>query len=78
MTTEETQSLAMAVLAEPLSPQEQRVLRLLAAGRSNPQIAAELIISVNTVKDHVKRLYRKLGINNRLQAGLMAQQLQLV
>jgi LuxR family maltose regulon positive regulatory protein len=78
MTTEETRNMAMAVLAEPLSPQEQRVLRLLAAGRSNPEIAAELIISVNTVKDHVKRLYRKLGVNNRAQAGQAAQQLQLV
>jgi len=39
-----------AMLIEPLSPQEQRVLRLLAAGRSNPEIAQELIVSVNTVK----------------------------
>ena len=37
------------LLIEPLSPQEQRVLRLLAAGRSNPEIAQELVVSVNTV-----------------------------
>jgi len=53
---------------EPLSQQEQRVLRLLAAGRTNPEIARELVVSVNTVKDHLKHLYRKLGVNNRLQA----------
>ncbi|MFL5625895.1 MAG: LuxR C-terminal-related transcriptional regulator, partial [Ktedonobacteraceae bacterium] len=39
-----------ALLIEPLSPQEQRVLRLLAAGRSNPEIAEALVVSVNTVK----------------------------
>jgi LuxR family maltose regulon positive regulatory protein len=38
---------------EPLSEQEQRVLRLLVAGHSNPEIAHEMVISVNTVKTHV-------------------------
>lgn len=64
-------------LAEPLSPQEQRVLRLLVAGHTNAEIAAQLVISANTVKDHVKRLYRKLGVRNRLQAGAAARELQL-
>ena len=53
---------------EPLSPQEQRVLRSLCAGRSNREIASELVISVNTVKDHVKHLYQKLGVSSRLEA----------
>ncbi|GHO65155.1 helix-turn-helix transcriptional regulator [Ktedonobacter sp. SOSP1-52] len=53
---------------EPLSPQEQRVLQFLVAGHTNQEIAKELVISVNTVKDHVKHLYRKLGVSNRLQA----------
>ncbi|MBO0789354.1 MAG: hypothetical protein J2P36_00145 [Ktedonobacteraceae bacterium] len=53
---------------ELLSPQEQRVLRLLVAGRSNREIASELVVSVNTVKDHIKHLYQKLGVSSRLEA----------
>ena len=58
-----------AILAEQLSPQEQRVLHLLAAGRSNPEIAERLVVSVNTVKAHLKNIYRKLGVSNRMQAA---------
>jgi LuxR family maltose regulon positive regulatory protein len=65
------------LLFEPLSAQERRVLRLLATGCSNQEIADELIVSVNTVKDHVKHLYRKLGVNNRLQASSMARLMKL-
>jgi LuxR family transcriptional regulator, maltose regulon positive regulatory protein len=42
------------------------VLALLVAGRSNPEIAETLIVSVNTVKGHVKNLYRKLNVNTRM------------
>jgi LuxR family maltose regulon positive regulatory protein len=45
------------------------VLGLLVAGRSNPEIAAQLIVSVNTVKAHLKNIYRKLGVRNRMQAA---------
>ncbi|GHO90302.1 helix-turn-helix transcriptional regulator [Reticulibacter mediterranei] len=62
---------------ERLSPQEKRVLRLLVAGWSNPEIARELVISVNTVKDHVKHLYGKLGVSNRLEAYEAARRLDL-
>ncbi|QBD77731.1 hypothetical protein EPA93_17725 [Ktedonosporobacter rubrisoli] len=62
---------------EPLSGQEQRVLRLLLAGYSNLEIAAELIISVNTVKDHLKHLYRKLGVSNRREVRKAARNLKL-
>ena len=65
-------------LLEPLSAQEQCVLTLLMAGRSNPEIAEELIISVNTVKSHVKNLYRKLNVNNRVEAGAAARRLKLI
>jgi LuxR family transcriptional regulator, maltose regulon positive regulatory protein len=61
-----------SALDEPLSPQEQRVLSLLAAGRSNPEIAAQLVVSVNTVKAHLKNIYRKLGVRNRLEAARRA------
>jgi LuxR family maltose regulon positive regulatory protein len=60
---------------EPLSAQEERVLRLLAAGRSNPEIAGELFVSVNTVKGHVKSLYGKLNVRNRLEAADAARRL---
>lgn len=56
------------LLAEPLSAQEQRVLRLLGAGLSNPEIAEELIVSVNTVKTHLQSIYRKLGVTSRREA----------
>jgi LuxR family maltose regulon positive regulatory protein len=66
------------LLMEPLSSQEQRVLRLLAAGRSNPEIARELVISLNTVKTHVQSLYRKLNIHNRVEASEVARRLSLL
>ncbi|MBA3943528.1 MAG: hypothetical protein H0X37_03080 [Herpetosiphonaceae bacterium] len=63
---------------ELLSPQERRVLHLVAAGRSNPQIATNLIVSVNTVKVHVKSIYRKLNVNSRLEAASAARELGLL
>ncbi|MBA2682570.1 MAG: hypothetical protein H0U76_29770, partial [Ktedonobacteraceae bacterium] len=72
------QASAAGLLVEPLSAQEQRVLRLLATGHSNREIAQELVVSVNTVKDHAKHLYRKLGVSNRLQAGEAARHLKLI
>lgn len=65
-------------LLEPLSAQEQRVLALLVAGRSNPEIAETLIVSVNTVKGHVKNLYRKLNVNTRMQASEVARRFKLI
>jgi LuxR family maltose regulon positive regulatory protein len=67
-----------ALLIEPLSPQEQRVLRLLAAGRSNPEIAEALVVSVNTVKTQVQSIYRKLNVNNRWEAREAARHLKLL
>ena len=48
-----------------LTETEERVARLAAAGRSNKQIAAELLISVHTVGAHLSQVYRKLGISSR-------------
>lgn len=61
-------------LPEPLSRQEQRVLELLAAGLSNPEIAARLVVSVNTVKAHLKSIYRKLAVRGRREASDWARQ----
>ena len=66
------------LLTEPLSPQERRVLRLLAAGRSNPEIAQELIVSVNTVKTQLQSIYRKMNVKSRWEAREAAQQLKLL
>jgi LuxR family transcriptional regulator, maltose regulon positive regulatory protein len=63
-----TWSSALGQLIEPLSPQEQRVLRLLVAGYSNPEIAETLVVSVNTVKTQVQSIYRKLNVNSRKEA----------
>jgi LuxR family maltose regulon positive regulatory protein len=62
---------------EPLSSQEKHVLRLLATGWTNQEIAHELMVSVNTVKYHVKHLYQKLGVSNRQQASMAARDLSL-
>lgn len=66
------------LLLEPLSPQEQKVLRLLAAGNSNAEIARELVVSVNTVRTQVQSIYRKLNVNNRVEASTVAKQLELL
>ncbi len=61
-----------------LSPQEQRVLALLAAGRSRPEIAQELVVSVNTVKTQVSSIYRKLNVARRKDACDAARRLHLL
>jgi DNA-binding CsgD family transcriptional regulator/pimeloyl-ACP methyl ester carboxylesterase len=55
-----------------LSSREAEVLRLLAAGRSNQQIADELVISVNTVRRHVSNIFDKTGAANRTEAAVYA------
>jgi LuxR family maltose regulon positive regulatory protein len=62
-------------LAEPLSDREREVLRLLATELSGPEIARMLVVSLNTVRTHTKRIYTKLGVNNRRAAVLRAQEL---
>jgi len=55
-------------LIEPLSERELEVLRLIAKGYSNRQIADELIVAIGTVKAHSASIYGKLGVSNRVQA----------
>jgi DNA-binding NarL/FixJ family response regulator len=55
-----------------ISTREVEVLRLLAAGRSNQQIADELVISQNTVIRHVSNIFGKIGVSNRAQATAYA------
>ena len=58
----------------PLTPRQKGVLDLLARGLSNKEIARELNVSVDTVKDHVAAVLRALGANSRTQAVLIATQ----
>ncbi|KPV48239.1 hypothetical protein SE17_39150, partial [Kouleothrix aurantiaca] len=53
---------------EPLTEREREVLALAAAGRSNPEIAEQLVLTVGTVKTHMHNIYRKLGARNRVEA----------
>ena len=56
----------------PLTPRETQVLRVIAMGLSNQEIADALTISVETVKEHVQNLLRKLAVNDRTQAAVWA------
>jgi DNA-binding NarL/FixJ family response regulator len=51
-----------------LTPRQVEVLRLLEQGRSTKQIAAELHLSTETVRNHIRRIFRALGVNSRLEA----------
>ncbi len=65
-------------LVEPLTERELEVLRLVAAGRSNRQIAAELYLALGTVKTHVHSIAGKLGAANRVEAIVRAREIGLL
>ena len=69
---------APSPLIEPLSERELQVLRLLANGLSNQEIADALIVSINTVRTHLRRIYAKLAVNNRTAAVSRAQELEIL
>jgi LuxR family maltose regulon positive regulatory protein len=69
---------AAVKLAEPLSPSELRVLGYLPMNLSSPEIADELILSVNTVKTHLRHIYDKLGAHDRSGAVRIARELGLL
>ena len=61
-------------LDEALSAREMEVLRLVAQGLTNQQIAERLVISIRTVKKHVENIHGKLGVQNRTEAAAKARQ----
>jgi two-component system, NarL family, response regulator LiaR len=63
---------AAAVAADDLTPRELEVLRRLALGRANKEIASELFISEETVKSHIAKIFAKLDVENRSQAIVQA------
>jgi non-specific serine/threonine protein kinase len=67
-----------AVLIEPLNERELEMLRLIADGLSNHEIAERLVIALSTVKWHVGNLFSKLGVNSRTQAIARAKEIGLL
>lgn len=65
-------------LIDPLSERELEVLRLLATHLQGPEIARELVVSVNTIRTHTKHIYAKLGVNSRRAAVRQGKQLNLL
>jgi LuxR family maltose regulon positive regulatory protein len=63
---------------KPLSDREFQVLQLIAAGRSTPEIARELVVSLNTVKTHLKNIYGKLNAHSAKEAAARARDLKLL
>ncbi|MFC7456992.1 response regulator [Brachybacterium sp. GCM10030267] len=57
---------------DPLSPREEEVLALLAAGRTNTEIGAQMHLSLGTVKTHIGGILTKLGVRNRVEAAMWA------
>ncbi len=72
------QAVATPADVDLLTPRELDILRLLAQGMSNEQIAAALVVEVSTVKSHLVRILPKLGVRSRLQAVVWAYQSRIV
>jgi len=65
-------------MAEPLSPREIEILKIVATGASNREIADKLFISEGTVKNHLSSILNKLGVRDRMQAILKAKEFGII
>jgi LuxR family maltose regulon positive regulatory protein len=65
-------------LADPLSERELQVLRLMETDLNSREMAAALVVSVNTVRSHVQHVYQKLGVHSRHEALTRARELGLL
>jgi LuxR family maltose regulon positive regulatory protein len=70
--------LVSSPLLEPLREREAEVLRLIAQGYSNQEIAQKLVVGVSTVKTHINHLFQKLDVSSRTQALARARELGLL
>ncbi len=61
-----------------MTPREKEILKLLAQGKRNKEIAAELFISEKTVKNHLANIYAKLKVGDRVEAAFTALKMGLV
>ena len=68
----------LVVFTGGLTEREIDVLKLIAEGMSNPEIAEKLVLSVGTVKTHVKHIYGKLNVDDRVKAASKARELKLL
>jgi LuxR family transcriptional regulator, maltose regulon positive regulatory protein len=69
---------SMRLLVEPLTTREVEVLKFISAGSSNQDIAAQLVISIATVKRHISNIYAKLGVESRTQAIAIGKELKIL
>jgi DNA-binding NarL/FixJ family response regulator len=60
--------------APPLTRRERQIARLVALGRSNREVAEELVVGVRTVETHLEHIFRKLSVQTRTEVGVWASQ----
>ena len=71
-------AVAAQPLPEPITKREAEILKLIAAGLTNREIATQLVISPETVKKHTSNIYGKLNVTNRTEAAARARELDLL
>ena len=65
-------------LSEPLSPKALKTLQLLVTGLSDKETAEKALVSLNTIKTHIKKIYEKINVNSRAQAINKTRELDLI
>ena len=67
-----------AGLIEALSQREIEILKLIAAGKTNLEIASELFLAIGTIKRHIYNIFRKVGVDSRTQLLARARELEII
>ncbi len=76
--TDQTERPAPPVVAASLTPRDMEILGLLVQGQSNRQIGMKVRLGPGTVRNHLSRIFRKLGVSSRTEAAVRALELGLV
>jgi LuxR family maltose regulon positive regulatory protein len=71
-------ALPASYLVDPLSERELEILKLVANGLSNPEIARKLFVATSTVKRHINNIYAKLNVHTRTQAVAKGKELKVL